>query len=139
MNELRELINGDCRQDMAIIDYHISEAAKYEQLAEEATELAHAALKMARVKRGENPTPVSLDDCLHNLYEESAQVEACKAAVRLYDDNELIKKSLSRWAKRILEEQRKKKLYQAAKNISEMGFADACEAVRRNLCVTHIE
>lgn len=125
MNELRELINGDCRQDMAIIDYHISEAAKYEQLAEEATELAHAALKMARVKRGENPTPVSLDDCLHNLYEESAQVEACKAALCIYDDDELIKKSLSRWAKRILEEYQKKKRLKMGGNHSPNDVREA--------------
>lgn len=37
----------------------IGEAATYELLAEECIELAHAALKMARVKRGENPTPAT--------------------------------------------------------------------------------
>ena len=42
---------------MKIIE-EIGEAAMLEQLAEECTELAKAALKMARIIRKENPTPV---------------------------------------------------------------------------------
>ena len=38
----------------------IGEAAVLEQLAEECAELAQAALKMARIERGENPTPVTM-------------------------------------------------------------------------------
>ena len=41
---------------MKIIE-EIGEAAMLEQLAEECTELAKAALKMARIIRKENPTP----------------------------------------------------------------------------------
>ncbi len=37
----------------------IGEPAVYEQLAEECSELAKAALKMARILRNENPTPVT--------------------------------------------------------------------------------
>ena len=37
----------------------IGEPAMLEQLAEEAAELSHAALKLARIIRGENPTPVT--------------------------------------------------------------------------------
>ena len=37
----------------------IGTSAKLEQLAEEAAELSQAALKLARVLRGENPTPVN--------------------------------------------------------------------------------
>ena len=40
------------------IDQKVSEAGRYEQLAEEAVELAHAAMKKARILRGENPTPM---------------------------------------------------------------------------------
>lgn len=43
---------------MKIIE-EIGEAAMLEQLAEECTELAKAALKMARIIRKENPTPVT--------------------------------------------------------------------------------
>ena len=35
--------------------------AAYEGLAEEAVELAHAALKVARILRGDNPTPADLE------------------------------------------------------------------------------
>ena len=42
---------------MTKIKSKIGEPACYEQLAEECTELAHAALKVARILRKENPTP----------------------------------------------------------------------------------
>lgn len=44
--------------EISILDA-IGEPAMYEMLAEEATELAHAAQKMARILRGEKPTPVT--------------------------------------------------------------------------------
>lgn len=43
-----------------MIEY-IGKAAMLEQLAEEAAELAQAALKCARIERGENPTPVTME------------------------------------------------------------------------------
>lgn len=55
----------------------IGTAALLEQLAEESTELAQAALKMARRLRNENPTPKSRADCIANLQEEIADVELC--------------------------------------------------------------
>ena len=48
----------------------IGEAATYELLAEECIELAHAALKMARVKRGENPTPATEEKVKKSIVEE---------------------------------------------------------------------
>ena len=45
----------------------IGEAAALEQLAEECTELAQSALKLARKIRGENPTPKSLEECKASL------------------------------------------------------------------------
>lgn len=53
----------------------IGEEAVLEQIAEEAAELAQAALKMARKKRGVNPTPKTEDECLCSLLEEMADVE----------------------------------------------------------------
>lgn len=55
----------------------IGEAAVLEQLAEECTELAQSALKLARKIRGENPTPKSLEECKASLQEEAADVELC--------------------------------------------------------------
>lgn len=48
-----------------------------EQLAEEAAELAQAALKLARIHRGENPTPVTPSVAGGNLAEEAADVLLC--------------------------------------------------------------
>lgn len=44
------------------------------QLAEEATELAHAALKMRRAMDGKNPTPVPVSEAWDKLQEEIADV-----------------------------------------------------------------
>lgn len=64
----------------------IGEAAMLEQLAEESTELAKAALKKARIIRGENPTPISLDDANDNLQEEYTDVMICAEELGLEKD-----------------------------------------------------
>jgi NTP pyrophosphatase (non-canonical NTP hydrolase) len=55
----------------------IGEPAVLEQLAEECAELAQAALKLARIERGENPTPVQWIAAQRLLLEEIADVEVC--------------------------------------------------------------
>lgn len=47
------------------------------QLAEEASELAQAALKLRRANTGINPTPKSTKECLEALLEEVADVLLC--------------------------------------------------------------
>lgn len=47
------------------------------QLAEEASELAQAALKLRRALDGTNPTPKSVAECEENLLEEWADVDLC--------------------------------------------------------------
>lgn len=44
------------------------------QLAEEASELAQAALKLKRAMEGTNPTPKSVEECVENVDEEIADV-----------------------------------------------------------------
>ena len=44
------------------------------QLAEEASELAQAALKLKRAMEGTNPTPLSVEECVENMDEEIADV-----------------------------------------------------------------
>lgn len=56
-----------------IID-KVGESAILEQLAEECAELAKAALKLSRVMRKENPTPVTVNDAFDNLVEEIGDV-----------------------------------------------------------------
>lgn len=52
----------------------VGEPATLEQLAEECTELAKAALKLARIERGENPTPVTAREAAANIIEEFTDV-----------------------------------------------------------------
>lgn len=67
----------------------IGEPAMYEQLAEECTELAKAALKMARVLRKENPTPVTEDEASAMVLEEAADVLNCIDEVGVFDSSEV--------------------------------------------------
>ena len=53
---------------------NLSEPVRLEQLAEECAELGHAALKLARILRGENPTPVGEVQARENLIGEIADV-----------------------------------------------------------------
>lgn len=78
------------------------------QLAEEAAELAQAALKMRRVMDGTNPTPVTFQEAHNNLLEEICDVETCVAAL-LYNTPTAVKvradlraQKLERWAGRLL-------------------------------------
>lgn len=52
----------------------IGEPAALELLAEECVELSHAALKLARFERGENPTPTTERAAKENVLEEMADV-----------------------------------------------------------------
>ena len=52
------------------IQMMVGEPALYEGMAEEAIELAHAALKTARILRGENPTPADEETTRRALIEE---------------------------------------------------------------------
>lgn len=54
---------------------HLPVPTVYEQLAEEYTECAKAALKIARIIRGENPTPITMREAKDNILEEVADVD----------------------------------------------------------------
>ncbi len=55
------------------------------QLAEEAAELAQAALKLRRVLGGKNPTPVTYEQAMDNFKEELADVLCCTRMVGMID------------------------------------------------------
>lgn len=62
------------------IDYitkHLSEGDILCQIAEEASELAKAALKLKRAIEGTNPTPVTKKEAWENLMEEHSDIELC--------------------------------------------------------------
>lgn len=82
----------------------IGAAAMLEQLAEETTELAHAALKLARIERGENPTPVLKEDAMDHLIEEYTDVVQCAEELSLVPNREQIKLKKMRFEERWKEE-----------------------------------
>ena len=83
----------------------IGTAAALEQLAEEAAELAQSALKMARIARGENPTPVSEERAFLSLTEEIADVRLCVCVLQdiygAFDTSKTEGEKLKRWHQRL--------------------------------------
>lgn len=63
----------------------VGEPAALELLAEECVELAHAALKLARAERKENPTPTTVAACQAKMIEEMADVRICLDEVQTLD------------------------------------------------------
>lgn len=78
----------------------IGEAAMYEQLAEEAAELAHSALKMARVLRQENPTPVKKLDAKLSVQEEFTDVFQCAEELNISYSRKQIRDKTKRFMER---------------------------------------
>lgn len=92
---------------------NVSEEALLGQLAEEAVELAHAALKLQRATLGEAPPELDMDKVCANLLEEFGDV-IC--VMHVLSDGELeilhgfteriIFKKLDRWVGRIMEKKK---------------------------------
>lgn len=82
----------------------IGKAAMLEQMAEEAAELSQAALKLARIKRGENPTPVTELEAWKHLVEEYTDVYQCAMELVIPVDwaqiSEKEKRFKERWKER---------------------------------------
>lgn len=96
---------------MTTIDYIRRKVPRSEllaQLAEEAAELAQAALKLRRAMDTVNPTPLSEKEALNGLYEEIADVELLIWALNLEGTVEqmvsvekIIRRKLARWCGRL--------------------------------------
>ena len=93
----------------------IGEAAVYEQLAEEAAELAQAALKVSRILRGENPTPVTLGKAKDHLIEELTDVYVCCSELQINYDADIFDSKVRRWMNRIEAAEHEKKQKATAK------------------------
>lgn len=78
----------------------IGEAAMLELFAEECTEAAQAALKLARIIRGENPTPVTRGFAVKNLVEEYTDVRICAKELGLHKDSAIAKAKRERFERR---------------------------------------
>lgn len=72
-----------------------------EQLAEEASELAQSALKLARIYRDENPTPVKSNDAIKSLQEEYTDVLLAANAAGIVENTDIYHYKIARWAHRI--------------------------------------
>ncbi len=87
--------------DRQLVSSLLSEPAKYEQLAEEASELAQAALKVARIIRNENPTPVTIEQAKSHLVEEYTDALLAAETLDIRKDEKIAKEKISRWVKRL--------------------------------------
>lgn len=83
----------------------IGTPAMLEQLAEESAELSQAALKVARILRGENPTPLEYPASMENLIEEYTDVTQCANELGLLVDMAQIKDKEQRFQERIQEDE----------------------------------
>lgn len=108
------MARDDDRQDghateekIAVIQAHLDDGEVLTQLAEEAAELAQAALKLRRAITGKNPTPMSKAEALDSLVEEIADVNACLACLTFKRESIdlMIRREmkLTRWAERLKE------------------------------------
>lgn len=86
---------------MKTIIEEIGLAAALEQLAEESTELAQAALKYARKLRGNNPTPKTIEELEADLIEEFTDVTVCAMCLNLCADYNIMYSKMKRWEERI--------------------------------------
>ena len=92
---------------MAEIIDALGEAEVLAQLAEEAAELAQAALKLRRVLDGRNPTPVAEWAARDNLKEEYTDVVLCAMEMGLFENLHLLVEKRARWKMRLgLEEEK---------------------------------
>lgn len=79
----------------------VPKPALYELLAEECTELAHAALKVARIVRKENPSPANLFAAVFQTTEEYSDVHLVAEVLDIKPNTVIMEEKLKRWIGRI--------------------------------------
>lgn len=82
----------------------LSKPCLYDQLAEEAMELAHAAIKMSRTLRGENPSPITTDHAEKMVNEEYGDLMNVIGILGLYVNKDLQREKMRRWIERLNQE-----------------------------------
>jgi NTP pyrophosphatase (non-canonical NTP hydrolase) len=97
------------REPLEVIQETLIQEELLCQLAEEASELAKAALKLRRAYNGTNPTPVTEREAYDALLEEIADVNVCILALELdrgfnfVQVSKIMHEKLERWAGRLEE------------------------------------
>lgn len=96
--------------DMKYIRSRISTGEALAQLAEEAAELAQAALKLRRVLDGTNPTPVRQREAIDHVAEEIGDVLLCARVAYFNPDSreirDAVRRKKMRWAWRLRDAQK---------------------------------
>ena len=92
-------------EELKYVRESIGEAAMYEQLAEECTELAKAALKKARILRGNNPTPITMEEADADVYEEYTDVADCADLIGIKRNPAQTIRKMDRWVERIMKKE----------------------------------
>lgn len=93
-------------EKIAYIHDHVDQEELLTQVAEEAAELAQAALKLRRALTGKNPTPKSVDDCFDDLNEEIGDTYTAVAALFCAEGVEYTEEQITkidRWYNRLKE------------------------------------
>ena len=96
--------------------------AMYEMLAEECVELAHEALKMARLIRGENPTPKTEQEVSEHLIEEVTDVALCASELGLAYDPDLWERKINRFQHR----------WKKAHEVTDDDLADIAKKIKES-------
>lgn len=93
------------KTDLRVTDF-LSQEELLLQLAEEASELAQASLKLRRVLNGQNPTPIGYQQAVKQFNEEIADVQLCLDMIS-FENSETIRKVYhakhERWLSRLIE------------------------------------
>ena len=84
-----------------MLEINLPTAELLAQMAEEAAELAQAALKLRRVIDGTNPTPVTYREAWDNLVEELGDITICAMELDVSPDQVAMQKKVERWRKRL--------------------------------------
>lgn len=95
-------------EKLQIVQGKLDKRALLEGLAEEASELAQAALKLIRAMgSSKNVTPTSEEEAWEHLYEEIADIENCTNALGICDEDflDIQQEKIIRWADRLTEGQ----------------------------------
>ena len=95
---------ADTELDYLISDllaYDVPEPAILEQAAEECAELGQALLKLARILRNENPTPVTELNAIQNIIEELSDVALCMRILRFAPNVSQEEYKCKRWIDRV--------------------------------------
>ena len=101
LNYKRSPLSDIQNEAASFVRTRLDEEEIYAQLAEEAAELAHAALKVRRILHGTNPTPVDPDDACERVVEEANDVFAVLDTLRIARDEKRIALKLTRWKERL--------------------------------------